>query len=96
MFIVDTALERRQQEGNPIKIGMVGAGYMGQGMAAVIERNMVGMRVVAIANRTVQTAERAARGEAPAHAKVQRVAADLYFLLRTVCKRIGRPAIHRG
>ena len=58
MVIVDTALERRQQEGNPIRIGMVGAGYMGQGMAAVIERNMVGMRVVAIANRTAETAER--------------------------------------
>jgi predicted homoserine dehydrogenase-like protein len=56
---VDRALERRQQEGNPIRIGMVGAGYMGQGMAAVIERNMVGMRVVAIANRTVENAERA-------------------------------------
>ena len=37
---------------------MVGAGYMGQGMASVIERNMVGMRVVAIANRTAETAER--------------------------------------
>jgi predicted homoserine dehydrogenase-like protein len=58
MIIVDTALERRHQDGNPIKIGMAGAGYMGQGMAAVIERNMVGMRVVAIANRTVETAER--------------------------------------
>jgi predicted homoserine dehydrogenase-like protein len=58
MFIVDTALERRQQEGNPIRIGMVGAGYMGQGMTAVIERNMVGMRVAAIANRNVETAER--------------------------------------
>ena len=58
MIIVDTALERRQQEGNPIRIGMVGAGYMGQGMASVIERNMVGMRVVAIANRTAETAER--------------------------------------
>jgi len=58
MIIVDTALERRQQEGNPIRIGIVGAGYMGQGMAAVIERNMVGMRVVAIANRTIETAER--------------------------------------
>jgi predicted homoserine dehydrogenase-like protein len=58
VIIVDTALERRQREGNPIKIGMVGAGYMGQGMAAVIERNMEGMRVVAIANRTVETAER--------------------------------------
>ncbi|MGO8958518.1 MAG: NAD(P)H-dependent oxidoreductase [Streptosporangiaceae bacterium] len=59
MIIVDTALERRQQEGNPIRIGMAGAGYMGQGMAAVIERNMVGMQVVAIANRSIETAERA-------------------------------------
>jgi predicted homoserine dehydrogenase-like protein len=59
MFIVDTALERRQREGNPIRIGMVGAGYMGQGLAAVIERNTVGMRVVAIANRTVENAQRA-------------------------------------
>ncbi len=38
----------------------------------------------------VQSAERATRGE-PSHREVQRVAADLYFLLRTVCKRIGRP-----
>jgi len=59
MIIVDTALERRQQEGNPIRIGMVGAGYMGQAMAAVVERNIVGMRIVAIANRTVETAQRA-------------------------------------
>jgi predicted homoserine dehydrogenase-like protein len=59
MIIVDKALERRQADGNPIRIGMVGAGYMGQGMAAVIERNMVGMRVVAIANRTLETAEKA-------------------------------------
>jgi predicted homoserine dehydrogenase-like protein len=59
VIIVDKALERRQQDGNPIRIGMVGAGYMGQGMTAVIERNLVGMRVVAIANRTVETAERA-------------------------------------
>ena len=58
MIIVDTALERRQRDGSPIKIGMVGAGYMGQAMALTIERNLVGMRVVAIANRTVETAER--------------------------------------
>jgi predicted homoserine dehydrogenase-like protein len=59
MIIVDKALKQRQLDGNPIRIGMVGAGYMGQGMAAVIEHNMVGMRVVAIANRTLETAERA-------------------------------------
>lgn len=59
MIIVDKALERRQLDNNPIRVGMVGAGYMGQGMAAVIERNMVGMQVVAIANRTLENAERA-------------------------------------
>ena len=59
MIIVDKALERREQDGDPIRIGIVGAGYMGRGMAAVIERNMVGMRVVAIANRTVANAEQA-------------------------------------
>jgi predicted homoserine dehydrogenase-like protein len=58
VIIVDTALERRELEGNPIKIGMVGAGYMGQAMTVAIERNLVGMQVVAIANRTVDTAER--------------------------------------
>jgi len=59
VIIVDKALERREQDGDPIRIGIVGAGYMGRGMAAVIERNMVGMRVVAIANRTVANAEQA-------------------------------------
>ena len=59
MIIVDKALERRQLDNNPIRVGMVGAGYMGQGMAAVIERNMIGMQVVAIANRTLENAERA-------------------------------------
>jgi predicted homoserine dehydrogenase-like protein len=58
VIIVDKALERRELDNNPIRVGMVGAGYMGQGMAAVIERNLAGMRLVAIANRTVETAER--------------------------------------
>ena len=57
MIIVDTALERRAQDGNPIRIGMVGAGFMGQAMTTAIERNLTGMRVVAIANRTIETAE---------------------------------------
>jgi predicted homoserine dehydrogenase-like protein len=57
MIIVDTALERRAKEGNPIRIGMVGAGFMGQAMTTAIERNLTGMRVVAIANRTIETAE---------------------------------------
>ncbi|KKL10058.1 hypothetical protein LCGC14_2559630, partial [marine sediment metagenome] len=31
MIIIDKALEKRQQAGNPIRAAMVGAGYMGRG-----------------------------------------------------------------
>jgi predicted homoserine dehydrogenase-like protein len=60
VIIVDTALEAREQEGNPIRIGLVGAGYMGRGITAQILR-LRGMRLVAVANRTLSGAERAYR-----------------------------------
>jgi predicted homoserine dehydrogenase-like protein len=59
MIIVDTALEKRQAEGNPIRVAMVGAGYMGRGIALQIEKYMIGMRLVAISNRTLSEAKRA-------------------------------------
>ena len=61
MIIVDKALEKRQQEGNPIRVAMVGAGYMGRGIALQILTAIVGMRLVAISNRTLSEAERAYR-----------------------------------
>lgn len=59
MIIIDKALEAREQEGNPIRVGIVGAGYMGRGIALQIQSSIRGMRLVAIANRTVSEAERA-------------------------------------
>ncbi|MCG2722931.1 MAG: Gfo/Idh/MocA family oxidoreductase [Thermodesulfovibrionales bacterium] len=59
MIIIDTALEKRQQEGNPIRVGMVGAGYMGRGIALQIINYVNGMKLVAISNRTLSEAERA-------------------------------------
>ncbi len=56
MIIVDTALEKRQEQGKPIQVGIVGAGYMGCGIALQIEKSIPGMRVAAIANRTVPKA----------------------------------------
>jgi predicted homoserine dehydrogenase-like protein len=56
MIIVDTALKRRQAEGRPIQVGIVGAGYMGRGMALTIEKAIPGMRVGAIYNRTPEKA----------------------------------------
>ena len=59
MIIVDTALAKRAAAGNPIKVGMVGAGYMARGIALQILTAMPGIRLVAISNRTLSQAERA-------------------------------------
>ncbi len=59
MIIVDTALKKREQEGNPIKVAIVGAGYMGRGMALQIITAIHGMKVVAISNRTLSQARKA-------------------------------------
>ena len=59
MIIVDSALEERRREGNPIRVAMVGAGFMGRGIALQILSSVPGMRLVGIANRTLEKAERA-------------------------------------
>ena len=61
MIIVDRALAAREAEGRPIRVGMVGAGFMGQGLANQIINSVAGMRLVAIANRGVERAEEAYR-----------------------------------
>jgi predicted homoserine dehydrogenase-like protein len=59
MIIVDTALARREAEGNPIRVGIVGAGFQGAAIVRQIERSVKGMRVAALANRHVEPAVRA-------------------------------------
>lgn len=61
MIIVDRALEKRHREGNPIRVAMVGAGYMGRGIALQIVTATPGMGLVAISNRTLPEAGRAYR-----------------------------------
>jgi predicted homoserine dehydrogenase-like protein len=59
MIIIDKALERREQAGNPIRVAMVGAGFMGRGIALQMFTAVRGMRLVGIANRRLTEAERA-------------------------------------
>jgi predicted homoserine dehydrogenase-like protein len=59
MIIVDEALKARAAAGNPVRVAMVGAGFMGRGIANSILRSFPGMRLVAVANRTEATARRA-------------------------------------
>src|SRR3712207_6911833 len=61
MIIVDRALQRREDEGRPIRVGLVGAGFMGRGVANQIVNSTPGMRLVAVANRTLANAQRAYR-----------------------------------
>jgi len=61
MIIVDNALKKREKEKDPILVALVGAGNVGRGIALQIENYFVGMKLIAIANRTLANAERAYR-----------------------------------
>ncbi|GAB4184640.1 MAG: NAD(P)-dependent oxidoreductase [Roseiflexaceae bacterium] len=59
MIIVDTALERRAAEGRPVRVAMIGAGFMARGIALQLCNVVPGMRLVAISNRNIEGARRA-------------------------------------
>jgi len=61
MIIVDTALQRLEREGRPIRVAMVGAGFMGRGIALQILTSVPGMRLVAVVSRHLEDARRAYR-----------------------------------
>ena len=48
MIIVDSVLRERERQGRPIRVGMVGAGFMGQGLTNQITNNVPGMRMAAM------------------------------------------------
>ncbi len=59
MIIIDKALETRCRENNPIRVAMIGAGFMGRGIALQIQNSVPGMELVAISNRNLNNAKRA-------------------------------------
>jgi predicted homoserine dehydrogenase-like protein len=61
MIIVDRLLAQRAAEGRPVRVAMVGAGFMARGIANQIVNSTPGMWLVAIANRTPDRAEQAYR-----------------------------------
>ncbi len=61
MILIDTALARRQRDGNPIRVGMIGAGYMARAIANQIVNVVPGMELAAISNRHVEHARRLCR-----------------------------------
>ncbi|MCW2615759.1 MAG: hypothetical protein JWN08_2753 [Frankiales bacterium] len=61
MLIVDRALAARQAQGRPVRVAMVGAGFMGRGVADQIVNRTPGMELVAVSNRHLDGALRALR-----------------------------------
>jgi predicted homoserine dehydrogenase-like protein len=56
MIVIDTALKARHASGHPIRVGIIGAGFMGQGLTNQILNSVPGMDVVAIYNRAGERA----------------------------------------
>jgi len=56
MIIVDNALRAREAEGRPIRVGVLGAGFMAQGLANQITNSVPGMEVAGIYARKPEKA----------------------------------------
>lgn len=87
MIILDTALRAREQQGSPIRVGMVGAGFMGQGLANQIVNSVPGMRLVGVSNRNPERAANVLR-----YAGVEPVRVGDQASLEDAI-RSGRPAV---
>ncbi|HKE93130.1 MAG TPA: SAF domain-containing protein [Povalibacter sp.] len=58
---VYSVLQRRESEGRPIRVGVIGAGATGRAIALQLGTPVPGIRLAAIANRSPQNAERSLR-----------------------------------
>ena len=90
MILVDSALSRRAAEGAPpIRIGMIGAGFMAAGVALQVNTvHRETMRIVAIANRTPSRAIEAYAGAGQPDAVLCDSPATLARAIES-----GRPAV---
>ena len=57
MIIIDTALKKLAQENKPIRVGLVGSGFMGRAVGRQIIKHAPGIRLVGVANRHLEKVE---------------------------------------
>ena len=88
MIIVDRLLRQREADGKPVRVGMIGAGFMARGVANQIVNSVPGMRLVAIANRTLNNAV-----QAYTEAGVEEIAFVGGQKALEKCISTGRPAV---
>jgi predicted homoserine dehydrogenase-like protein len=61
VIVIDEALRAREAAGEPLRVGMVGAGFMARGVAWQLGHAVPGLRLVAVANRTPSKAREVLR-----------------------------------
>ena len=89
MIIVDTALAAREAGGRPVRVGMIGAGFMARGIANQILNSSHGIRLAAISNRNAQRAHDCYAYASPA---VEPIVADSQRALDEAVAA-GRPVV---
>ncbi|CAN5716937.1 NAD(P)-dependent oxidoreductase [soil metagenome] len=92
MILVDRALEERQRAGNPIRVAMVGAGFMGRGIARQIITAAPGMELVAISNRHVESAAAAYQQAGVAELVQVKSVEELDKAMRSGCAAVTEDA----
>jgi predicted homoserine dehydrogenase-like protein len=88
VIVFDEALKTRADAGRPIRVAMVGAGFMGRGIAYQIVNSVPGMELAAISNRHLS---RAIEAYEQAGVTDVEAAADVPALERAIAR--GRPAV---
>ena len=82
MIIIDKALQFREDIGNPIRVGIMGAGYMAVGIVNQIIRYTPGMEVAVICNRSLDKAMNCYRRAGVQQVGVGETAAQLDQMIR--------------
>lgn len=59
MILIDTALQERAAAGNPIRLGLAGAGFMGRGIVNQLAKYVPGIKLTAIFSRDPEHARKA-------------------------------------
>ncbi len=59
MIIIDNLLKKRAEENNPIRVGIIGTGFMGSALVFQITKYKPGIKVVATSNRHIEKAKQA-------------------------------------
>jgi predicted homoserine dehydrogenase-like protein len=88
MILVDKALAERQRSGNPVRVAIVGAGYSGRNVAYQLVHSFPGLRLVAIANRTLAAAKAVVAGAGITDARTVDTLSGVETAMRDHCVAI--------